>query len=203
MADQNRRQSESGASQESAQYDETWAKELRVQFEQLLRTKRLNELSSTRSRSGSPAPTERVSSSNLDAAASASSSSKPSTSAQRPTTSHSSSAAATPPSYSSIRNLPKIPQPPQDSASQKFRNLLITLSLTPTKFENPGLLDEALQQLPLDRIYGEAEEESQILEAQAQSMGPGHKAEWDYQDCVVRALLRLVLSSSLPTTEQC
>lgn len=193
MADPSRRSSEGGASTPDAQYDEAWAKELRLQFEQLLRTKRLNELSTTRSRSNTPALREKVSTPNLNATASTSV--IPTTSSntsQRPTTSHGASSATALPSYSSLRNLPKIPLPPQDTASQKFRNLLITLSSTPTKFENPGLLDEALQQLPLDRIYGEAEEESQILEAQAQSMGPGHKAEWGYQDCVVRALLRLV-----------
>lgn len=167
--------------------------ELTRQFEQMMRTKRLNNLADrTRSRTGSPAPLDRVaSSSSLSRQASSASVSKPSPHhPHRP--SSTSATGSLPPSYASLRNLPKVPSPPKDASSLRFRNLLLTLSVTPTKYENPGLLDEAMRVIPLDRIYSEGEEESQILQAQAASLGENEKPEWGYQDCVIRALLRYI-----------
>ena len=153
------------------------ATNLTQQFEQLLRTRRLNTLSSqSRSRTGSPAPSRHTSTSSRP----------PLQNQTRPPNDN----PHIPPSYSSLRNMPRIASSPQDPASLRFRNQLITLSVTPTKYENPGLLDEALAVVPLDRIYGEAEDESQLLLAQAASIGPQAKPEWGYQDCVIRALLK-------------
>ncbi|KAF3037189.1 peptide-N4-(N-acetyl-beta- glucosaminyl)asparagine amidase [Didymella heteroderae] len=66
--------------------------------------------------------------------------------------------------------------------------MLNTLSTLQLRWEHPGLLEEALRVVPLEQIYTEADEESPILQAEADSVGK--KAAWGYQDCVIRALLR-------------
>lgn len=166
--------------------------DLTSQFEQLLRTRRLNELSTrSRSPSNSRSPSQHRQSSR----------SSRSSSLHRPLSQHShqhvrhTSTEAPPPLptsqiRTSPRNYPKMPTPPQDERSWKFRNKLVTLSHTPMKYENPGLLDDALKHIPLDRIYGEAEDESNLLRAEALSLGPNKKPEWGYQDCVIRSLLK-------------
>ncbi|KAF2476446.1 uncharacterized protein BDR25DRAFT_66064 [Lindgomyces ingoldianus] len=144
------------------------AQEMTERFRQVLSTKRMNELTSRSvlSRSSSPAPRDFGT-------------------PQPPATTN-----APPPSYSSLRNIPLVAQAPQDARSIRFKNMLHSLSNMPIRWENPGLLDEALRVVPLEQIYSEAEEESQILQAEAESLGAGKKAAWGYQDCVVRALLR-------------
>lgn len=150
--------------------DDKWAHELTERFRQVLSTRRMNELSgrSSQSRSASPAPRESFA----------------------PSSSHPHSHNAPPPSYSSLRNIPLVPTEPTDAKSLRFKNMLHSLSNMPVRWENPGLLDEALRAIPLEQIYNEAEEESQILQAEAESLGAGKKAAWGYQDCMILALLR-------------
>lgn len=146
------------------------AAEMTEQFRQVLSTKRMNELAarSARSRSSSPAPQAFLQ-------------------AQQAATP---SRDGPPPAYSTLRNIPMEPRPPQDPRALRFRTMLHSLSNMPMRWENPGLLDEALRFVPLEQIYNEAEEESQIFKVEAESLGTGKKAAWGYQDCVIRALMR-------------
>jgi peptide-N4-(N-acetyl-beta-glucosaminyl)asparagine amidase len=158
------------------------AADLTKQFEQLLRTRRLNELEeqARTPRSASPHLAPRTSSQSSTSQLPQSPNSIQSSRSQQ----------QHPPTYTSFRSHPIVPCPPQDAASLKFRNLLITLSMTPTKYENPGLLDDALTHVPIDRIYAEAEEEHSLMRVMAESKNDGSKPEWGYQDCVIRSLLR-------------
>ncbi|KIW96667.1 uncharacterized protein Z519_02058 [Cladophialophora bantiana CBS 173.52] len=158
------------------------AADLSKQFEQLLRTRRLNELEEQ-------ARTPRSASPHLAPPAS-SHITHPPNSAPSSVAPSSRSSQHQPPTYTNFRSYPIVPSPPQDGPSLKFRNLLLTLSMTPVKYENPGLLDEALTHVPIDRIYVEAEEEHNLLKALAASKGDNVKPEWGYQDCVIRSLLR-------------
>ncbi|KKY19491.1 putative protein png1 [Phaeomoniella chlamydospora] len=164
------------------------ASELAKQFDQMLRVRRLNELERSHSaRPESPSPRDRPSTAHQYAHWPSSPRSVQSgTMSPRPAN----PSEPQPPSYTSYRSLPLVPSPPQDAASLKFRNLLLTLSITPTKYENPGLLDEALTVIPTERLYAEADEEHQIMLAQAASLGENVKPEWGYQDCIIKSLLR-------------
>lgn len=152
------------------------AADLSKQFEQLLLTRRLNDLEEAARgpRTASPSNISRTQS----------------PFAPPPSSSPALQSPPVPPRYNAYGNAPLVPCAPQDAASLKFRNLLLTLSVTPTKYENPGLLDEALTHIPIDRIYSEAEEEHNIMKGMAASMGENVKEEWGYQDCVIRSLLR-------------
>ncbi|KAJ5094238.1 hypothetical protein N7456_010099 [Penicillium angulare] len=182
MADGRHNQQRATSQPASNNYD---ASTLSREFEQLMRTKRFNQLQDSRSGSQSPAP---IASSSIPPPSRAPPPPPPFGASPRP-----SSQPQSTPKSPALRGLPIMPSPPQDPASLKFFNLLNGLSVTPTKYENPGLLDEALTVIPLDRLYSEAEDESQIMQAKAASVGG--KPEWGYQDCVIRALLRWFKSS--------
>lgn len=182
---------------------ESWAKDLTVQFRRTLSTKRMNELSrrpASQRRSSSRIPTDYFVENRQPPQLpprhgyDASTQTPPQPTRGAPPIPGSQELppqpSQLPPAYSSLRNLPTCPTPPTDNKSLRFRNMLLSLSNTPGKWENPGLLDEALGAIPLQRIYDEAQEESDLFIAEAASMGPNLKPAWGYQDCVVRALLK-------------
>lgn len=150
--------------------NERRAKELTEQFRQMLSTRRMNELSrqNLQSRESEVYP-------HIDRDYGTAIYTAPSSSRNSP---------------SGLRNLPLMPEAPTSSRAQKFRSLLHGLSQLPLKWENPGLLDEALRVVPLQQIYNEAEEESNVYKVEAESLGPRNIAAWGYQDCVIRSLLR-------------
>lgn len=180
---------------------EGWAADLTAQFRRTLSTKRMNELSSrpgSLRRQSRRHPTELV----VRSAPPPLPSRNDATVTQAPPPSRDAPAppntmqtgvpppTSPPPSYSSLRHIPTVPTPPSDQQSIRFRSMLLSLSNIPTKWENPGLLDEALRVIPLQRIYEEAQEEADTFLAEAASLGDNIKPAWGYQDCVVRALMK-------------
>lgn len=177
---------------------DNWASDLTQEFRRTLSTKRMNALSS-RSRPGSqrrstprlvvePQAQQPPSQPQSDAT-NQQPPPLPSRDAPQPPQ-QTAPSIPPPPSYASLKNLPIVATPPTDQRSLVFRNMLLHLSQTPLKWENPGLLDEALGKVPLQRIYDEAQEESDLFEAEAASLGPNTKPAWGYQDCVIRALMK-------------
>lgn len=173
---------------------DNWASDLTQQFRRTLSTKRMNELSSR------PGSLRRASSRRTELVVVPSQAPPlpprevappvPSRDAPAPPQHGIAPPSSPPPAYSSLKNIPTVPTPPTDNKSVRFRTMLMSLSNTPCKWENPGLLDEALTKIPLQRIYDEAQEEADLFQAEAASLGPNTKPAWGYQDCVIRALMK-------------
>lgn len=95
----------------------------------------------------------------------------------------------------SLNNIPIMASPPSRQSHHRFRSELHMLSETPCKWENPGLLDEAMRALPLERLYRQAQEEADYFKAAAASFAirPGDKPKrpaWELQDCLIRQLMK-------------
>ena len=89
---------------------------------------------------------------------------------------------------SAQNNLPSY----MDVKSMQFEWFLITLADEVLQYENPGLLDYAMQSIPVQEMYDHAEKAFQLETAKAQSIGDERKIQWGYQDFVIRELLRCV-----------
>ncbi|KAF5538358.1 PNG1 with de-n-glycosylation function (n-glycanase) [Fusarium mexicanum] len=171
-------------------HDQDWIHDLGSRFENQWRIKLLDELKLSRT-IRHRATIEQVVSSTEDESTPPYSPPREEESVPQYTATGNGKALLLPPQNRRLLRTPLLPQPPNinDQKSRKFRNLLMSLSLTPTKYENPGLLDEALTSIPLERLYSEAEEESMIFQAQAESCGDGRQPKWGYSDCIIRAML--------------
>ncbi|KAF5228969.1 hypothetical protein FANTH_14367 [Fusarium anthophilum] len=174
-----------------SRHDQGWIRELGSRFENQWRIKLLDELKLSRT-GRRQATIEQAVSSTEDESTPPYRPSRGEELVRHYTAAGNGKALLLPPQNLRLFRTPLFPQPPNvnDLKSQKFRNLLMSLSLTPTKYENPGLLDEALINIPLERLYNEAEEESMIFQAQAESCGDGRQPEWGYSDCIIRAMLQ-------------
>jgi len=93
-----------------------------------------------------------------------------------------------PPSYHQSSRTKLRAVPPTTSPALAFQNILFTLSDTPVRYENAGLLDEALRAVPVETIFEEADFNHQLMQAEAASLGT--TPEFGVQECMVKALLK-------------
>lgn len=188
MAEQGRIPRRKPVPSQNVPLPESWAQDLTEHFRRKLSTNRMNQLSSRSSsqrRSPSQAPSEYF----VQRQQPAQLPPRYGYDASRQTLAVPNELQP-PPAAKSLNNLPVEPSAPSDQRSIKLRNMLVHLSNTPVRWENPGLLDEALRAIPLQRIYDQAQEESDLFTAEAASLGSNTKPAWGYQDCVVRALMK-------------
>lgn len=70
--------------------------------------------------------------------------------------------------------------------AQELRKLLLSLSSIPERWDDPEVLDQALQMVPLHRIYSEANEEKLKQEARADDTAESH---WGFDEFVIMGLM--------------
>lgn len=165
-----------------------WEKDLTERFRQHISTKRMNMLAQRRTVDPTPENTSQSDGQSIysdQLPLRHGSGSQPARSATSPDD----FSLGAPTSHPALRNIPIMPTPPTRQSHQRFRNELHMLSETPCRWENPGLLDEALRLLPFDRLCKDAEEEANYMAAAAASLRTGKKPAWTYQDCLIRALM--------------
>ena len=171
-----------------------WERDLTERYRELLSTKRMNQLSSRRTTSLGRSASNPSQTSAFEAQ-------HPQQLPLRHGSGGHPARSATPlddfplgaPSQSSVpslRNIPIMATAPSRQSHHRFRNELHMLSETPCKWENPGLLDEAMRTLPLERLYRLAEDEAEYFKAAAASLTPPKKPSWAFQDCLIRQLLK-------------
>ncbi|KAF5624989.1 PNG1 with de-n-glycosylation function (n-glycanase) [Fusarium sp. NRRL 52700] len=179
------------SSKPPSEHGQEWIRDLGSRFENQWRIKLLDELKLSRTGSSQAAIEQAVSSTEDESTRSYGLPREVELIPQYTATGNG-KALLLPPQNRRLLRTPLFPQLPNanDLKSQKFRTMLISLSSTPTKYENPGLLDEALASIPLEELYSEAEEESMIFQAQAESCGDGRLPDWGYSDCIIRAMLK-------------
>lgn len=172
----------------SRKFSNSWVKDLRVRFEQMLKEKPNSQKQCEKQLQATSDTTKTGQVSSFKGGELSSKS--------LPFSPRASSKLSTAPPPYEIVTVPKVLSPPfsldvsKSWKQNSFCKMLTSLASIPLTYENPGLIDEALSVVPLHRIYNEAQDETGLLQAKAGSMGEGRKPEWGYQDCVTRSLMR-------------